>query len=238
MSLRAFWDEQAEAWSRFARTPGHDAYHESFNFPAFLELVPPAGRATLDVGCGEGRVGAELQRRGHRVVGVDSSPRLVELASECHEAHVADAAALPFADESFDLAVAYMSIMNFDDPEAAVRESSRVLEPGGRFCAAVVHPMDGAGRWTAREPDAEFVIEGSYYEQEAKLWVSEREGIEVTFCDRGLPLERLARCFEDAGLLIEALREPQPSDGFVLRFPISARRRRVPMFLHLRALKP
>ena len=238
MSLRAFWDEQAEAWGRFARTPGHDAYHEWFNFPAFLELVPPPGRATLDVGCGEGRVGAELQRRGHRVVGIDSSPTMVELASEQHEAHVADAAALPFPDGSFDLAIAYMSIMNFDDPEAAVGEIARVLVPGGRVCAAIVHPFDAAGRWIAPEPDAQFQIEGSYYEPEPKLWVSDRDGIEITFYDRGLALERLTRCFEEAGLLIEALREPQPSDDFVRRFPISARRRRVPLFLHLRALKP
>jgi SAM-dependent methyltransferase len=238
MSLRAFWDEQAEPWSRFARTPGHDAYHEQFNFPAFLELVLPPGKATLDVGCGEGRVGAELRRRGHSVVGVDSSPRMVELAAEHHEAHVADAAALPFEDASFDLVIAYMSIMNFDEPEAAVRESARVLERGGRVCAAVVHPLDGAGTWSAPEPDAQFAVEGSYYEQEPKLWVSERDGIRVTFQDRSLALEQLVRCFEDAGLLVEALREPQPSDEFVQRFPISARRRRVPLFLHLRALKP
>src|SRR5829696_1299571 len=144
MSLQAFWDEEACAWSRFARASGHDAYHEWFNFPAFLQLVPPPGRATLDVGCGEGRVGAELRRRGHYVVGVDSSPRMVELAAEHHEAHVADAAALPFADASFDLVIAYMSIMNFDEPAPAVREVARVLMRNGRVCAAVVHPLDGA----------------------------------------------------------------------------------------------
>ena len=110
MSLRDFWNGQAEAWGRFARTPGRDAYHEEFNFPKFLELVPPAGRRTLDLGCGEGRVGAELQRMGHRVIGIDSSPAMVELARERHEAVVADAGALPFEDGSFDLVVAYMSV--------------------------------------------------------------------------------------------------------------------------------
>ncbi|HEX9415235.1 MAG TPA: class I SAM-dependent methyltransferase [Gaiellaceae bacterium] len=234
MSLREFWDDQAEAWGRFARSPGHDAYHGEFNFPAFLELVPPPGRATLDVGCGEGRVGAELGRRGHRVVGVDSSPQMVAFASEHHEAHVADAAALPFEDGSFDLAIAYMSLMNFDDPEGAAREIARVLEPGGRLCAALIHPLDGAGRF---EGDS-FVITGSYFEPEPKLWESDRDGIQVTFYDRALPLERLARGLEEAGLLIEAVREPRPGDEFVHKHPISARRLRIPLFLHFRAVKP
>jgi SAM-dependent methyltransferase len=163
---------------------------------------------------------------------------MVELAAERHEAHVADAAALPFADASFDLVIAYMSIMNFDEPEAAVGEMARVLTPRGRVCAAIVHPLDSAGRWSEPEPDGQFLVERSYYEPEPKLWVSNRDGIEVTFYDRGLTLERLMRCFEDASLLIEALREPQPSDDFVQRFPISARRRRVPLFLQLRAVKP
>jgi SAM-dependent methyltransferase len=238
MSLKEFWNQQAEQWGRFARTPGHDPYHGEFNFPAFLELVPPAGRRTLDLGCGEGRVGAQLARRGHHVVGVDSSPVMVRLASDRHEAFVADATALPFEDGSFDLVLAYMSVMNFDDPEGALREAARVLEPGGRICTAVIHPVDGAGRFAAHDPDADFVIAGSYFDPEPKLWESDRDGIRITFYDRALSLERLARAHEAAGLLLEIIREPRPSDAFVARHPISARRRRVPLFLHLRAVKP
>jgi SAM-dependent methyltransferase len=234
MSLEEFWDGQAEAWGRFARTPGHDVYHEGFNFPAFLELLPPAGRRTLDLGCGEGRVGAALARLGHSVVGVDSSPAMVALACERHEALVADAGSLPFEDGAFDLVVAYMSVMNLDDPEAGIREAARVLEPGARLCVAVVHPLDGAG---AFEGD-EFVIRGSYFEPEAKLWESDRDGIRVTFFDRSLPLERVARACEDAGLLVEAVREPRPSAEFVSANPLAERRLRIPLFLHLRAVKP
>jgi SAM-dependent methyltransferase len=238
MSLKRFWDEQAEDWSRFTRTPGHDAYHERFNLPAFLELVPPPGwRRTLDVGCGEGRVGAELTRLGHDVVGVDSSPRMVELARQRHEAHVVDAVRLPFDDGDFDLVIAYMSVMNFDDPEAVVLEVGRVLAPGGRFCVAVVHPLDGAGAFDGRGADAEFVIHGSYFEPQPKLWRSDRDGIQVTFYDRALPLERLFRAHEEAGLLVEAVREPRPSSKFIREQPVAARRRRVPLFLHLRSVK-
>lgn len=234
MRLSEFWDRQADAWGRFARTPGHDIYHEGFNFPAFLSLVPPPGRRTLDLGCGEGRVGAELERRGHTVVGVDSSPAMVKMARERHEALVADAGSLPFEDGAFDLVVAYMSVMNLDDPEAGVREAARVLSRGGRFCLAVVHPLDGAGSF---EDDA-FVIRGSYFEPQPKLWESERDGIHMTFYDRALPLERLFRAHEAAGLLVEAVREPRPPAEFVRANPVAERRERIPLLLHLRAVKP
>jgi SAM-dependent methyltransferase len=238
MSLREFWDERAEEWARFVRKPGHDEYHEGFNFPAFLELLPPPGRRTLDLGCGEGRVGAELERRGHRVTGIDSSPGMVELARERHEALVADATELPFEDGSFDLVIAYMSVMNFDDPESAIVEAARVLEPGGRFCSAIVHPIDIAGAFASKDPEAPFVIEGSYFEAGDRIFESDRDGICFTFRDRSLPFERLFRAHEDAGLLVEAVREPSPSEEFVQGSPIAARRRRIPLFLHTRAVKP
>ena len=236
MTLREHWHGQAEAWARFARTPGHDPFHEEFNFPAFIELLPPPGRATLDLGCGEGRVGAELERRGHRVVGVDASPKMVALASECHEALVADATSLPFNDASFDLVVAYMALMNLDDLEGALREVGRVLAPGGRLVTADIHPIN-AGGFEGQEADAPFVLHGSYLDPEPKVFESDRDGIRVTFRDHPIPLERYSRALEAGGLVIEALREPRPSDEFIRLRPRAVQRLRVPLLLHMRAVK-
>jgi SAM-dependent methyltransferase len=226
MSLREHWDAQAESWAAFARRPGHDCSHEQTNFPPFLELLPPPGRATLDIGCGEGRVGAELQRLGHKVIGVDSSARMVEFARERHEAIVADATALPFADGAFDLVLAYMSLMNLDDMEGGVREAARVLEPGGRFCLAVLHPLFAAGELLdPGDPESPFLIR-AYFDAPTKVWTSERNGITMTFHDRCIPLETYSRALESGGLVIEALRE----------IP-SRRLPRLPLYLHVRAAK-
>ena len=231
-SLREHWDEQADGGSAFARTPGHDVAHERLNFPRFLELVPPPGRRTLDLGCGEGRVGAVLVERGHDVVGVDSSARMVELARERHEALVADAVSLPFEDGAFDLVVAYMSLMNMDDLEAALREAGRVVELGGRLVAAVPHPYGIAGEFEGDSVDSPYVIRGSYLDGDAKVYDSERDGIRVTFVDRVISLDRYARALEGGGFAIERLREPVPDDSYVADHPRIARRRRVPLFLH------
>jgi SAM-dependent methyltransferase len=229
VTLRETWDAQAADWTRFARDPRGDRTNLEFNIPAFLGLIPPAGRATLDLGCGEGRVGAELQRQGHRVVGVDSSPGMIAAASELIPAEVADAAALPFEDGAFDLVVAFMSIMDMDNMPAAVAETARVLEPGGRFCFAVMHPICFAGRFASKEPDARFVVSHSYLEPYRYDDVVERDGFRVHFAAMHHPLEDYSRALEAAELVVESLREPP--------HPTDPRWARVPLLLHARAVK-
>ena len=57
MRMRDGWESQARNWAEFARAPGYDRSHEDINLPALLDLLPPPGRRTLDLGCGEGRLG-------------------------------------------------------------------------------------------------------------------------------------------------------------------------------------
>lgn len=228
------WEAQAETWARLARTPGYDYYFHRYNWPSFLELLPPAAGATLDLGCGEGRGGVALHRLGHRTVGVDSSPSLARLAAETgayHQAVVADAASLPFDDASFDLAIAFMSLQDMDDAPEAVREAARVLVPGGRLVAAFVHPFASAhlGRGPAEQR--------SYFEVQRTLDEVERDGIAFAFHQIHRPLQEWLGMFLDAGLQIEAVREPRPSDADVQAVPALARSRLKPAFLHLRCLR-
>ena len=66
---------------------------------------------------------------------------------------------------------------------------------------------------------------------------SDRDGIRFRFVDRVIPLERYTRALEAEGLLIEALREPAPPPDFVADAPSMARHLRIPLFLHVRAVK-
>jgi SAM-dependent methyltransferase len=66
VSLREAWEAEAADWIRLARERDHFAW--LFNLPAFLELLPPPGRLTIDLGCGEGRVARELKKRSHNVL--------------------------------------------------------------------------------------------------------------------------------------------------------------------------
>jgi SAM-dependent methyltransferase len=235
VSLRDAWDRRAEAWAAFARTPGHDVWYERLNLPAFLSLLPPPGEATLDLGCGEGRVGAVLAQLGHRVTGVEASAALAALAREHHEVVDADAAALPFPDRSFDLVLAFMSLHDMDDLPKVVAEAARVLVPHGRFCFAVEHPFQKAGGWVdADDPASPFVVDRAYLAERRSAAVVDRDGVRMEFVSADRPLDAYGRALAAAGLLVEAVREPVPDEELVRERPRMAKWRRIPIFLHVR----
>lgn len=215
MSASDVWLAEAAGWAAWARQ-GDDG------FAGFHALLPPPGRATLDLGCGEGRFARALAAEGHRVTGVDVSPDLVELAREADAGGsylVADAEALPFRDSAFDLVVAYNVLGCVADLERAMTEAARVLEAGGRLCLSVVHPVYTAGR----AEDGAWVVEGGYLEERLHTERVRRGDAELTFANVHRPLGAYIGALERGGLELEALREP----------PWEL----VPMFLYLRGRK-
>lgn len=235
------WEPEAENWIAWAREPGHDAF--SLYRDQFLELVPDAGISTLEIGCGEGRVARALVAHGHRMTGIDASPSLTRAAQHLDQEStylVADAAHLPFDDQSFDLVVAYNSLMDIREMPAAVGEAGRVLTADGRFCICVTHPMADAGEFTSRAGDAIFEIRGSYLEDRVPPYAGqtvERAGLRMTFDSLRYSLEEYAEALFGAGFVIEALREPRLPNCEVERDPTKRRWQRIPNFLMLRAAK-
>jgi SAM-dependent methyltransferase len=239
MSLREGWEEQAQNWIRFATAPGHDRSFWRFGLHHFLELLPPPGRLTLDIGCGEGRLTRVLRERGYTVVGVDASPTLVARAGELGlKMYVAaDAARLPIHDECADLVVAYMSLHDIDDMPSAVGEVGRVLKPSGRFCFSILHPINTAGTYAERKADAPFVIEDSYLQARRAYDFTDRGGIPMTFHREHRPLSAYFAAMADAGLLVERFLEPPIDDEFIDEDPSEVRWRRLPLYLFVAAIK-
>jgi len=123
------------------------------------------------------------------------------------------------------------------DAEQAVRETARVLEPGGRLCLAVVHPLGSSGRFTGYEPNDPFVITGSYLARFRYRDSVERNGLKMTFESEHRPIQWYCAALESAGFLVERLREVEiPEHGAITTR--NRRWQRLPMFLHVRAVKP
>jgi SAM-dependent methyltransferase len=236
--LRSAWEESASDFVAWARTPGHDSYW-NFHRDLFLELVPPPGKRTLDLGCGEGRLSRDLKALGHQVVGVDASPTMLAAARDADpeiETHLADVAALPFAGGVFDCVIAFMSLQDVENLDATLHESSRVLQPGGRFCVAIVHPINSAGSFERNDAQSPFIIAGSYLEQSYYADELARDGLELRMVSVHRPLQDYTEALSGAGFLIERLREPPVPDE-AIKAQRSARWQRLPLFLHLRAVK-
>jgi hypothetical protein len=121
--------------------------------------------------------------------------------------------------------------MDVDDMPGAVSEAGRVLEAGGRLCICVTHPFFDSAEWESHAPDARFVIQGSYFGKRPFEGTFERNGLTITFRGWCYSLGDYSQALEDAGFLIERIREPVNA----LEDP---RHDRVPLFLQLRALKP
>lgn len=236
--LNVSWEAEASRWISWARAPGHDSYWR-FHRDQFLRLLPAPGRQTLDIGCGEGRLTRDLKELGHRVVAIDSSPSMIEAARDFDPAtdvRLGDATALPLDDACADLAIAFMSLQDINDMPAAVREAARVLQPGGRFCVAIVHPINSAGTFEQASADARFIVQGDYLGAFRYADAVERDGLAMTFHSEHRPLEAYFLALENAGFLVEMLREPSLPEHAILSS--AARRwRRIPYFLHLRAFR-
>ncbi|HEY7707380.1 MAG TPA: class I SAM-dependent methyltransferase [Gaiellaceae bacterium] len=229
------WEPEAANWIAIARNE-LDSYW--FYRDAFFDLVPSPGDRTLEIGCGEGRVMRDLAERGHRAVGIDASPTLLDAAREVDPAGtyvLSDAAELPFEDESFDLAIAYNSLMDVDDLPGSVREAWRVLRPGSRLCICVTHPINDAGRFEHDGPGAAFHMD-VYRGRRRFDETFTQHGVTMRFVGWCYPLEDYARALEEAGFLIEAFREPAVDRAAIA--PRGERRLRIPNFLFIRAVKP
>jgi SAM-dependent methyltransferase len=229
------WEPDADNWVRWARTPGHDAYwyYRDGFFDAF---VPPPGRRTLEVGCGEGRAARDLGARGHGVTGVDTSLKLLRHAqSEDNNGRyaLADSGALPFGDGVFDVAIAYNALQVVADMPATITEIARVLRDRGRLCACIAHPVTDLGHFDDSEPHPRFTLRDGYFEQNRVEDSVESNGLPMTFRGWTYSLEDYSLALEGAGFCIESIREPRPA-GPPSRFD---RWQEVPLFMFVRAIK-
>ena len=108
---------------------------------AYLIPYLRPGLRVLDFGCGPGTISVGLARAvaPGEMHGVDMEQSQIELArSVAHAAgqdnatfHVADAIAMPFEDDYFDIAHCYNVLMHIPDTAAVLAEVKRVLRPGG-----------------------------------------------------------------------------------------------------------
>lgn len=149
---KAHYDRVADSYA----TPTQDG---SFHFvrrreiTAIVEyLLPGPGRQILDAGCGPGYTAQLLRDRGATVVGVDVSPRMLEIARpHLDEAHLTSIEALELG-RQFDSVLCAGALEFTESAQGALRVLARHVRPGGRL--VLLFPTAGIGgvvyRWVQK----------------------------------------------------------------------------------------
>jgi SAM-dependent methyltransferase len=124
------WDELSERYGELVELLGPARF-----VPIDRPLVAIARGDVLEVGCGDGRLLAQVDRRRVRsLIGIDLSPRMALRARQRgFEVAVGQAERLPLPDCSFDAVLSGFYSLRYAELDRAVAEVGRVLRPGGRF---------------------------------------------------------------------------------------------------------
>ncbi|MFQ6090825.1 MAG: class I SAM-dependent methyltransferase [Candidatus Bipolaricaulia bacterium] len=185
---------------------------------------------------------------------MDASKEMIEFAREKEkerplgiEYHVADAAQLSMLkDESFDIVVAFMSLMDILDLESALREVGCVLKRGGRFCFSIIHPCferfrDDLG-WERDEKGQRLYYKvDDYFDEGPKEFVFTLGCGKVTLPGKMIHFHRTLTTYfhvlHKAGLGVTRLEEPLPSPAALEQYPQMEDLLRIPNFMLVEARK-
>jgi SAM-dependent methyltransferase len=235
------WDAIADDWVRHA---DKNDYRNDLLMPLMLELLGDVrGVSILDLGCGEGGYSRELAARGARVAGVDGSARLIEIARERApdiQCIVANANALEFKSESFQIVMASMSLMDIEDYDGAVSEVWRVLLPGGRLFMSITHPCfsEPVSGWIKSENGELKVFAIDRYMERAEWDDFIADSFQRPVVRRHKPLQDFIGPLLRRGFLLHAFYEPGASAEQIRRSPRLERLNRIPYFLFMTWQKP
>lgn len=133
------WHERVAGEMERHYSPGRTWEAMAHAFVGFMDL-----QRVLDVGAGDGAIGALLAPHAERYVCLDQSPRLVDAAQRRlgHLPQVefvqGDMQALPLDDASFDQVMLLNVLTYAESPQRALTEAARVLAPGGRLCVVTL----------------------------------------------------------------------------------------------------
>ncbi len=188
----------------------------------------------LDIGCGEGRFCRLMQAQGIATTGIDPVAALIDEARRRdpggdYRLGTGEAPGAP--DNSFDLVVSYLSLIDIPDIATAIPAMARALRRGGRLLIANLNGFNTAGLdlgWDTGGPG--FVLD--HYLEERAVWTAWR-GIRVLNHHR--PLATYMALLLDAGLVLTHFAEPPATGGPPDRI---VRYNRAPWFLIMEWQKP
>lgn len=156
MSTKTSWGKVANWYDKLVEKG--DSYQKRLILPNLLRLLElKRGEVLLDLACGQGFFAREFAKLGAKVIGVDISSELINIAKQDKsvEYHVAPADKLDFLkNESVYKVIIILSLQNIENASEVIREVTRVLKPRGKLFIILNHPAFRIPKESSWEWDA------------------------------------------------------------------------------------
>ena len=225
-AARSSYDASAERYVRRSDSSLSNAHYER---PMIRSMLPPvAGLRVLDAGCAGGAHSEWLLEQGARVIAIDISPKMVELATELTggradiRVHDLREPMSFMGDGSIDVVLSSLSISYVQDLVPVFEEFHRILRATGVFVLSTHHPFSDWGWFELR----------SYYTVGPVQDHWEEDGVDHVFWRR--TVEDIIEALHHSGFVVRRYLEPLPDRALKERFP-DAPWTDEPVFLFLEA---
>jgi ubiquinone/menaquinone biosynthesis C-methylase UbiE len=199
----------------------------------YVDLALESGGPVVELAVGTGRIAVPIAQAGVRVVGIDSSPGMLDVAraaaeeagvSELVELRVGDLREPPVTERVPLVICPFRSLLHMEteaEKLRALRAAQRLLDGDGRFVFDVFAPSredieETEGRWIEREPG---IFERADWDEGARtlrLSVRSDDGVATTFGLHWLSVHEWLRLLDEAELEVEGLYgwfDGRPHDG-------------------------
>jgi ubiquinone/menaquinone biosynthesis C-methylase UbiE len=207
------WQASADAWIADQGENGDFSRRYVLDPVMVPRALAHSPKNVLDVGCGEGRFCRLLRKNGVACTGIDPTPALLATARKRDPGGFyvkGEAEHLPFGNESFDLVVSYLTLIDIPDIHVAIPEMARVLRPGGSLLIANLNGFNTACcdvGWIKDSEGKRRFYPLDRYMEERVMWLEYR-GIRIVNHHR--PMSTYMRALLDQGLRLVYFDEPLP----------------------------
>lgn len=233
------WGKVGEEWIEKAQT---NDFRIHYIMPWTLELMGDVtGLKILDLGCGEGGYARKLAAQGAEVTAIDCSEMAIGYAISAAAQQQLSISHLvrnsndlfDIANESFDIVLCAMMMMDVEDLNGTLKEISRVLKKQGKVFVSILHPCfkpPVEHHWVKEKGIAQVVVRNYFSPTE---WEGNIAGIEQPVIYRHKTLSEYVKVFLANGFYISDMNEPVPTAEQAAKSARIEWLKRIPMYLFM-----
>lgn len=239
-------DSSTECWNQvdiddLVQKSQMNDFRQYYIMPYTLEkLGEVQGKQVLDLGCGEGGYARALSKQGAVVTAVDCSETFTTYVANKAREESLNIKALcrnaneltGIADNTFDVVLCSMMLMDIEDLDGTLKEIYRVIKPNGRVFISILHPCfkPKESKWILEDDKIEVLVSDYFNPTE---WVGSIKGIDTSVIYRHRTLSDYIKAFVRNKFTVVDLNEPIPSEEQMDMSSRIKRLSKIPMYLFM-----